>query len=117
MSGHGTRDGSLSGGLCALSASGLRPEPRRNLQGVHFFGSVFILCSSTVWQENRSVTICICASTGPGGGDLAAATGFSPVIVAGLPDLVGLHLDPPRPCFVATRNRQLQHTVLQVCID
>lgn len=36
---------------------------------------------------------------------------------AGLRGSVRLDLDPSRPCFVATRNRQLQHALLQVCID
>ena len=42
---------------------------------------------------------------------------FSPVVVAALPGSVRLHFDPARACFVATRNRQFQHAVLQVCID
>jgi hypothetical protein len=51
------------------------------------------------------------------GGDLPTATGLSRAVVARLPRSVRPDLDPSRPCLVATRNRQLQHAVLQVCID
>src|ERR1700712_558163 len=112
MSGHPTRDASSSTGFCGLSAAGLRPEPRRNLKGFHFFGSVFILCSSVIWRENQRLFIALTlqrSGPSPKGGrrvlaNMAVASLRPPPLLPVIVTDLSLSLSAPRSVAAVLRR-------------